>query len=287
MMVYIVKSLRLKHWIKNFLIYIPLIFSKRLFTAGDITVIMLLGFISFGIISSVIYILNDIADKKKDAQHPIKCKRPIASGVVSISTAWFLVTLLGGAGISLSVWVASCTSWWSLVVILAYLLLNIGYSTGLKRVPIIEIGILSSGFLLRILYGGYVSGVEVSDWLYLTVLSMSLYLGLGKRRNELERHSYSETREVLAHYNRRFLDRNMYMFLSSGICFYSLWAIGQHSAMLWSVPFVMIISMRYSLVVESGSEGDPVDVVLNDYMLQGMGTIYFGYIIYILYFYQI
>lgn len=283
----VVKLLRLKHWIKNILICVPLVFSRDLFDSWDVAVLILLGFVSFGLISSAIYVFNDIADKEKDAQHPVKSKRPIASGAVSVSTAWFLVAFIGIIGVTMSAWLASFTSWWGLVVILSYLLLNIGYSAGLKRVPVIEIGILSSGFLLRVLYGGYVSGVEVSNWLYLTVLSMSLYLGLGKRRNELERHSYSATREVLSHYNRRFLDRNMYMFLASGICFYSLWAIGQHVAMVWSVPFVMLICMRYSLVLESGSEGDPVDVILKDVTLLTMGIIYGAYMLYVLYFYQI
>ena len=166
------------------------------------------------------------------------------------------------------------------------MLLNVGYSAGLKSVPIVEIGVLSSGFLLRVLYGGQVFGIEVSSWLYLTVLSLSLYLGLGKRRNELERVTSATTRKVLRYYNRRFLDRNMYMFLAVGLCFYSLWAMEQSKAMLWSIPLVMLSCMRYSLVIEGGSDGDPVDVIYKDKILLALGIMCAIYMLVALYYPQ-
>jgi len=149
----------------------------------------------------------------------------------------------------------------------------------LKNVPIMDIAILVSGFLIRVIYGGVICNIEVSNWLYLTVMAISFYMGLGKRRNEIIKQG-TESRKVLKFYNYEFLDKNMYMSLAITIVFYSLWCmdIGAVSNSLiniiWTVPLVLIICMKYSLDIEGDSLGDPVDVILSDKLLLGLALIY-------------
>lgn len=147
-------------------------------------------------VSSAVYILNDLKDIESDRKHPTKCSRPLASGKISPSqgVACMLICLAVAAGISVylkNVAAAVCLG--------IYFLLNIAYSFGLKNMPIIDIVILASGFIIRILYGGFIADIEISSWLYLVVTTGSLYMGLGKRRNELKAHN--DTRKVLKYYN--------------------------------------------------------------------------------------
>ena len=146
-----------------------------------------------------------------------------------------------------------------------------------------------SGFLIRVLYGSAVTAIEVSNWLYLTVISMSFYLGLGKRRNELDAQG-SKSRKVLKFYNHDFLDKNMYMCLGLTIVFYSLWCVDSttierysNSNIVWTVPLVMLICMKYSLNVEGNSDGDPVSVLLKDKILMGMVFLYVLIVLLIIY----
>lgn len=258
-----IRLLRPKHCIKNILVVLPLVFSGRLLERP------LLGqtaaaFVAFCMVASLVYIINDIRDAERDRQHPTKCRRPIASGAVSPShaavEAGVLALLLGVMG----VWIGF--SWESWLCLLAYLVLNLGYSLGLKNVPILDIAILVSGFLLRVLFGSAVTGIATSGWLYLTVTSVAFYMGLSKRRGEL-RTSSSSTRRVLRYYNDAFLSQNMQMCLTLAVVFYSLWSVDRGGHLMWTVPLVMCICLRYSMVVEGNSDGDPVEVVFQDKVL--------------------
>ncbi len=273
------KLLRIKHYIKNVLVTAPLVFSQQLFNSTELICRIILAFVCFSLISSSVYIINDIMDRHQDAKHPVKCQRPIANGTISVISASVIAIILFIIAIISSLYLSIS----ALTILVIYYALNLAYCIKLKHIPVIEVAILASGFVFRILYGGYATGVEVSSWLYLTVLSGSFYLGLGKRRNELERFSGDKTRKVLSSYNSRFLDRNMYMFMAATICFYSLWAMGQGKWATYSIPIVMIASMRYSLLVEGSSDGDPVDVILKDKMLLSLVAIYSVYILLAIY----
>ena len=264
---------------KNILILVPLLFSGKMTLMPEHAGRLVLAFLSFSLMSSAVYIINDIKDREKDAKHPRKCHRPLASGAVGLAAACVLLALLIVVATILSVCLSLLSTWMVILVLFLYFVLNLGYSIHLKHVPVIEVAILASGFLIRVLYGGYATDIEVSAWLYLTVLSASFYMGLGKRRNEFEQHSDNDTRRVLKQYSRRFLDRNMYMFLSLTICFYSLWAMEHGSWALASVPVVMIACMRYSLIVEEGGDGDPTEVILSDKLLLVISA---GYVIYMI-----
>lgn len=281
------KLMRVHHYLKNVLIFLPLVFSQNLF---DLTLLRktILGFLSFSILSSIVYIINDIQDVEKDRKHPTKCKRPIASGAVSVRNAYILAIVIAIVGITLN-YFACGSNIWGWIFVLLYVGLNFAYSMGLKNLPIIDITILVSGFLLRVLYGAAVTSIQVSNWLYLTVIAMSFYLGLGKRRNELDTQG-SKSRKVLKFYNHDFLDKNMYMCLGLTIVFYSLWCVDgttiarySNSNIVWTVPLVMLICMKYSLDVEGNSDGDPVSVLLKDKILMGMVFLYVLIVLLIIY----
>ena len=153
---------------------------------------------------------------------------------------------------------------------MTYLVVNLGYSLGLKNIPILDIILLVSGFILRIFYGALIVNSSASSWVYLTVLSASFYLSLGKRRNEI-RKAKGNTRKVLSFYNYEFLDKFMYACLTLTIAFYALWSADTRimlrygtNKLIWTVPVVMIIMMKYSYDIEMGSYDDPVEVLTKD-----------------------
>lgn len=284
-----IKLMRMHHYIKNGLIFAPLIFSGSLFNT-DLFLKSLLGFVAFSLVASTIYIINDIQDVELDRLHPTKCKRPLAANLISLTNAKILAVSLILIAVLINVYAAdnSPLSWASLIL---YLILNIAYSNGLKNYPIIDVAILVSGFVLRVLYGAGITGIEISSWLYLTVIAMSFYMGLGKRRNELIKQK-NVSRKVLKYYNQGFLDKNMYMSLALTITFYSLWTVDpitiarlSNDYLVWTVPLVILICMKYSLNIEGDSDGDPVEVIIKDKVLMTMvvffllitlGIIYIG-----------
>ena len=282
-----IRLLRPKHFIKNLLVMIPLIFSGKL-TETKALVVGLLGVLAFCLLSSAVYIINDIADAKQDRAHPARRNRPVASGRVSAKGAAVEFSLLIVLLIVLGVLCRFSIYAW--LCLAGYLLLNILYSLGLKNIPILDVAILASGFVLRVVFGSAISGIHISGWLYLVVISVSFYMGLGKRRGEITQLG-GETRAVLRYYNYGFLDKSMQMFLTLSIVFYSLWSISgsggslvSSSRMFWTVPLVICICLKYSLNVEGASDGDPVEVLYKDkilmlmvlaFVLLTLGLIYF------------
>lgn len=263
-----IKLLRPKHWIKNLLIFFPVIFNG----SKDITDYerVIIGIISFSALASSIYIFNDIHDKEKDKLHVIKCQRPIASGEISERSGYIIGAVLSLGSVLISAYLASCAA---LFITVTYFTMNIAYSFCLKEKTIIDVVILSLGFVLRVLYGGVIVQIPVSAMLVLTVFMFSLYMVMGKRRNE-KRKIATETRDVLKLYSDAFLDRNMYMCLTIGIVFYSIWALSLNQYMIYTTILVVIICMRYNLILESDSLGDPVDVIFADKFLLGLIIIF-------------
>ncbi len=283
------KLLRVNHYLKNFLVLFPLVFSSELLNLSKLKTTVL-GFIAFCLTASIVYIINDLKDIENDKKHPVKKNRPFASGKVSKVEGIIILIVLTLLVLGISYFIGF-ENWIALLLLGVYLLLNVFYSFGLKNVPIVDIVILVSGFLIRVVYGAQIIDLTVSNWMYLTVISASFYMGLGKRRNEIIKQG-DKSRKVLKYYTKEFLDKNMYVFLGLCIVFYALWAVDPttinklgNNLMIWTVPFIMVILMKYSLNVEGNSFGDPVDVILHDKSLLAIGAIYalsmFG-IIYIL-----
>ena len=265
------KLIRIKHWIKNILIFLPIICAGML--NSDSIVKTILGFLSFSLISSFIYIINDIKDIEKDKNHPRKKNRPLASGVVKKHTAIAIAVVMLILSLSITIIINKSITDLSLYLLLSYMIINIAYSLGLKNVAIIDVVLLSSGFILRVYYGASLFDIDVSCWLFLTILNASLFLGLGKRRIELM--NTKESRIVLKDYNESFLEKFQYLALTLTIVFYSLWTIEQNIKYLYfTIPLLMIIFMKYCLFIEKNDEGDPITVLFEDKILILLCIIY-------------
>lgn len=280
------KLMRVHHYIKNFLVFAALACSGQLFNLEKLKT-GIAAFISFCMISSVVYIINDIRDVEKDRRHPTKCKRPIAAGTVSVRSALrlaIILLLIAVACNGLNFHVASTS------LLALYLILNLAYSFGLKNVPIIDVTILVAGFLIRILYGAFVTEITISNWLYLTVSALAFYFALGKRRNELKQIGNGETRQVLKAYPVNYLDKNMGMCMTLANVFYALWSMDKNTMsfynseyLIFTVPIVLLITMKYSLDIEGESDGDPVEVLLHDKVLLILCVLYLVVMFMILY----
>lgn len=251
----------------------------------------IVGYISFSLIASSIYIYNDIQDIEKDKLHPLKKNRPIASGVISkkkatiVGVIVFLLALLIQLGGYL--YFHNVGFIYATVIMLIYFVMNVLYSKGLKNIPIIDVMILAFGFVLRVLYGGALTDTEISNWLFLTVLSICMFAGFGKRRNEMIKNK-SQSRKVLQEYTKNFLDKSMYLFLSLALVFYSLWCTNgfrfmETNLLTYSVLFVIFIVLKYALTIEQDSYGDPIDVILKDKTLMIVSVIYIVYMVVAIY----
>lgn len=273
------KLIRVKHYIKNFLVFLPLIFSRNLFDA-KLLLPTVAGFVSFCLMASVIYIINDIFDMENDKKNPVKSERPLAKGTVNKKSSIILAAVL--FILSMSVCVFACSSnLYGMILILFYFVLNLLYSSVLKNIPIIDIAILVSGFLFRLLFGSAITGIEISKWLYLTVISASFYFGLGKRRNELKNCTEESGRKVLQYYSYGFLDKNMHICMALAITFYSLWSVDSLTIvrtgsknMIWTVPLVILICLKYNMNIETNSNADPIEVLFHDKLLLAMVIIF-------------
>jgi len=268
--------LRVKHYIKNLLIFVPLICSGTISLKSN-NINSLLVFLAFCMVSSSVYIFNDIFDLEKDRKHERKCKRPIASGEVTIkSSIVILIILLIIASICM-LFIHSLTG---VILILLYIVINILYTIFLKHIPILDVACVSSGFLIRLMCGASVTNIEISNWLYLLVIVFSLYLSFGKRKNELK-YSDKDVRSVLSNYTVGFFDKTMTLCLSMTNVFYALWTMDSSTVrlygtknMIWTVPVVLLITIRYSLDVENQHDGDPVEIVLHDKLLLAIVFVY-------------
>jgi 4-hydroxybenzoate polyprenyltransferase len=277
--------MRIHHYIKNILVFAALACSGQFFDVEKLSSAVA-AFVAFSMISSVVYIINDIRDREKDRKHPTKCNRPIAAGTVSVKSACVLAAVLLVIAVVCNGVTFRITS---TLLLALYFALNLGYSFGLKNIPIVDISILVAGFLIRILYGAFVTGITISNWLYLTVIALSFYFALGKRRNELKQVG-GETRKVLMAYPLNFLDKNMGMCLTLANVFYALWSMDEKTRafyendyLIFTVPIVLLITLKYSLDVEGDSDGDPVEVLLRDKVLLGLCVLYLAAMFAILY----
>ena len=283
-----IKLIRPHHYIKNLLIFFPLIFSGRV-QETSLLFKTALAFIAFCLAASTVYIINDIKDVEIDRLNSSKKNRPIASGQVSVKSAIVFAILLFVASVSINV--ALHNSLYSWAVFALYYIINVAYSLfGLKHIALLDVALLTAGFFLRVMYGAAITHISISSWLYLTVIAVSFYFSLGKRRNEALSQGEDKSRKVLKYYNKSFLDKSMYMCLTLSVVFDSLWCVdaqtvARHSnaGAVWTVPLVLVMAMKYSMDIEGCSDGDPVEVIIHDEVLLGLGLIYVICMYYIVY----
>ncbi len=271
-----IRLLRPRHCIKNLLIFFPMFFAKEARNIG-MWGWAVYGFIIFSVAASGIYVINDIMDADRDRLHPQKKNRPIASGRISKTHAWLIFIMCTFASLILSAlpyFLASeKNAGYATGLLAVYIVTNIAYSCGLKNIPILDVSLLSLGYVIRIYYGGFITGIEISDWLFLVVTAGALYMGFGKRRGELK--AGKDTRKVLKVYTQSFLEQAMSLMMGLAIVFYALWARDiDNSYMIFTVPLFMLIVLRYSMACEKLAEGDPVEVILGDLPLIVMLFIY-------------
>ena len=265
--------LRPKQWVKNLLVFAAIIFSKHLF---DRTLLFntLMTFFVFCSLSSAAYILNDIVDVKADRTHPWKCKRPLASGAVKILPAKVLGLFL----LFLSFGVAYFINLKVLMIIFVYFLLQLGYSLGLKNRVILDVMILSSGFVLRAIAGGVAISVQVTNWLLLCTFLLALFLSLCKRRQELVvlGEEAGDHRRVLAEYSRAFIDSLIPVVTGATVVAYALYTVAPEivlkfgtDKLIFTLPFVLYGIFRYLFLLHQKEKGDnPTQVLLSDTALQ-------------------
>lgn len=259
--------LRVPQWIKNFFIFIPLIFSKHLFSMYHIK-LALLGFLIFSLISSSAYIINDIIDVEQDKLHPKKKFRPIAAGQISVYKAGITASLLA----VLSFILLPLTNMSFAISVIAYFIITILYSVFIKHVVILDVFTIAAGFLLRILAGAFIISVEISSWLILTTLFISLFLAVMKRRSELvqiEIFNNLNTRKVLASYSPEFIDQMSTVTSAGVIICYALYTVAQRTVavfhtenLIYTTPFVVFGIFRYMYLVYIGNKGESTSEIL-------------------------
>jgi 4-hydroxybenzoate polyprenyltransferase len=263
----LVRSVRPKQWTKNLLVFAGLVFTYNLFDV-DMLGRVILSFAAFCALSSAGYLWNDLRDVQADRLHPIKRRRPIASGEVPPAVAVALALALGIAGLGLALVLGTPF----FLVASLYLLFTTSYSIWLKHMVLIDVFGISAGFVLRAVGGAVVIGVPVSPWLYVCTVLVSLFLGFGKRRNELElmESGAASHRKNLEEYSLELLDQLILIVASVTIMAYSLYTFTaenlprDHSMML-TIPLVVYGLFRYLYLVRVRRQGGaPEDLLLTD-----------------------
>jgi len=255
--------IRPKHWLKNILIFVPLLYAGNLIKLKAF-LSSVRCFVAFCLITSAVYVVNDVVDVGRDRQHPFKSKRPIASGQIEINQAIVLAVFLLISGFSLAI--VGYNNYFVALFAALYVLMNLLYSFMLKHYAIVDCFCIAAGFVLRIYAGGAVNNDRISEWLFLTMISASLFMAFGKRRGEMMYVADTvTTRKVLASYNLGFLNGMLFVFAGLSAVFYALWAMSNVSTMIYTVPLVIFIICKYLLIVHGEtSHGEPTSIILGD-----------------------
>ncbi len=267
----LLELLRPRQWIKNGFVFIGLLFgdvSHKADLAGDV----FLAAAGFCLLSSCVYVLNDMFDRKSDQAHPRKRSRPLASGSMGMGQAFALAIVCAIAGLALgaaaSVGVAG--------ILIAYFLLNLAYSAGLKHVAVLDVFIIAAGFMLRIFAGTWGVGIAPSQWLLLCGLLLTIFLGFAKRRAELmvsegDGSNGASQRPVLDDYSPALLDTMMAISAAGVVVSYSLYTVSPNTVelhhtdkLIYTVPFVLYGIFRYIFLLHHHGGEDPASTLLTD-----------------------
>lgn len=258
----LIKLMRPKQWIKNSFVLAPLVFSGEFLDVIAVCDAMF-ALLLFCVAASAAYIVNDIQDIERDRRHPGKSKtRPLAAGTVSVPAA---VMLLGGLyALLVAGWFVAPKV---VMVIAAYLALNLAYTFVLKHQPVVDIFSVAIGFVLRVYAGAMALNVPVSSWMFITTLCLALYLAAVKRRQELG-HSGAEGRKVLEKYSVSLVDRYAEMSATGALLFYSMFVMSTKPELIITIPLVLFGLFRYWFVVEALDGGEsPTDALVADWQL--------------------
>jgi 4-hydroxybenzoate polyprenyltransferase len=266
-----IKLVRVPQWIKNFFVFVPLLFSRHIFDK-DFFLNSLTAFLMFCLVSSIVYIFNDIVDIEADRAHPVKKNRPLPSGKISVRNA--IITLIGFL-VLIGFFLPAMNVHFGIFLI-SYFLLNIFYTFIFKHIVLLDIFSIALGFMLRVLAGASVINVEVSSWLILTTMFISLFLGIMKRRSELvlvnEIVPVKKTRKVLSSYSLNFIDQMSTIAAAGVIICYALYTVSERTVkifqseyMIYTTPFVVFGIFRYMYLVYMNNKGEnTVEIMMTD-----------------------
>ena len=269
---HIIKVARPTHWIKNIFVFLPIFFGGALLNTTEV-VAAALTFMSFSLAASAIYCLNDIIDVDADRAHPVKCKRPIASGAITIPQAYGMMTVSLLISIVLMFLLPEGHAK-SILVIIAYFVINVAYCLRLKEYAIIDVCIIASGFVLRILAGGYATGVHLSKWIVLMTFLLTLFLAFAKRRDDVLRMNTTghAPRKNTSRYNLTFINQAITITGSVMVVCYVMYTVSPEiiaqfatdKLYLTSILVILAILRYLQISVVDEKSGDPVKVALSD-----------------------
>ena len=267
------KLLRPHQWVKNAMVLTGLLFSHA-WREPAMVRSAALATLAFCLVSSFVYVMNDVADRERDRLHPVKRGRPVASGAIGLSAAWILALLAGALG-------AMCGYFASpqvLAILCGYVVLNVGYSAGLKNIVLLDVFIIAAGFMLRVFAGTWAIGIPPSQWLILCATMLALFFGFAKRRAELQadhRHDHNQ-RQVLSEYSTTMLDQFMTITGTGVVLTYALYTVSPSTIalhktehLIYSAPLVIYGVLRTIFLLQQRGEGEnPVrDFLLDPHVI--------------------
>ena len=259
-------AMRPKQWTKNLLLFAGLLFTLDARHSGEDFRRVFAGFFLFSLLSSVVYLLNDVVDRESDRRHPRKHRRPIAAGEISPAAAVGVAAALGVFSLTLSFVLGTAFG----VTTLTYFALTLLYSFHLKHVVLLDVLVLAAGFVLRAIAGAVLIHVSISPWLILCTLMLALFLGLSKRRAEIlavQQLGMVGTRRILEEYSAAMLDQMIVIVTSACLMSYALYTIdspaaSRHHYLMTTIPFVIYGIFRYLYLMHRHSLGESPDAVL-------------------------
>ena len=269
----IIKLLRPKQWSKNVFVFLPLFFDKK-FTDLRLLGLTVLCFVIFSLAASAVYCLNDILDRKADALHPEKCKRPIASGAVSVGAGWVACATCALLAVGLTLWKIPELTW----LLLGYLVLNIAYSLVLKHISLVDMLVVASFYVMRVLAGAITGDIVPSQWIVVMTFLLALFLVLGKRRDDvmLQAETGTTVRRGIANYNLPFINMTLTLVATVTIVAYMMYTMSDDVATRFgnnyvycTAVFVLAGLLRYlQLTVVENRSGSPTRVLFRDRFIQ-------------------
>ena len=270
------RLIRPKQWLKNVFVLVPIFFSGHLMDA-DCLYAGLGTFVAFSMIASSVYCFNDIIDVEADRRHPVKCSRPIASGAISLKQAYGLMALM--LALSMVALLFLQQHYWKvLLIILGYYVLNLAYCAELKQHAIVDVCVIAFGFVLRLLAGGFATGIVLSRWIVLMTFLITLFMSFGKRRDDVIRMNDTgeAPRKNTIRYNLVFIDQAITITASVTLVCYIMYTVSPevisqlHTPYLYlTTVFVLLGLLRYiQLTVVDKRSGDPTKMMLRDRFIQ-------------------
>ncbi|MDE5642094.1 MAG: decaprenyl-phosphate phosphoribosyltransferase [Muribaculaceae bacterium] len=273
----IIKLCRPNQWVKNLFVMLPLFFSGNILN-GQLAIDALVALLSFCLASSAIYCLNDYIDADADRQHPIKCHRPVASGEIGKSTCILLMSVLSLASVGILFVLPTSSMQNSAIVIGAYLVMNYAYCFNLKRVALVDVVIISIGFVLRVVIGGTSTSIFISHWIIIMTFLLALFLSLSKRRDDimLFQQTGKKMRHNIDRYNLEFMNQATTLVATVMLVSYIMYTVSPEVVMRFnsnlvyvSSIFVLIGLLRYiQLAVVFTNSGSPTRILLRDRFIQ-------------------